>query len=174
MTCSHAARVGSSHGRSDRGAGPDGLVGPADSEWGAVRDLPPRDAIHSWTVDRHLVEAASYASAMTTRVARPDLLVLGALIHDLGKGRGADHSIVGAELAIQLGNRMGLWPQDVTILSEMVRHHLLLPSVATWRDLDDPDTAQFVIDTLGGRVLLELLAALAEAGFAGHRPRRLG
>ena len=68
--------------------------------------------------------------------------------------------IVGAELAIQLGNRMGLWPQDVTILSEMVRHHLLLPSVATRRDLDDPDTAQFVIDTLGGsRVLLELLCS---------------
>ncbi|GAB05483.1 [protein-PII] uridylyltransferase [Gordonia amarae] len=141
-----------------------GLWGRLIPEWGAVRDLPPRDAIHSWTVDRHLVETASYASAMTTRVTRPDLLVLGALIHDLGKGRGADHSIVGAELAIQLGNRMGLWPQDVTILSEMVRHHLLLPSVATRRDLEDPDTAQFVVDTLGGnRVLLELLAALAEA-----------
>ncbi|MDL9936232.1 [protein-PII] uridylyltransferase [Gordonia sp. ABSL1-1] len=141
-----------------------GLWGRLLPEWGAVRDLPPRDAIHMWTVDRHLVEAASFAGAMTTRVSRPDLLVLGALIHDLGKGRGADHSIVGAELAVQVGNRFGLWPQDVQVLSEMVRHHLLLPTVATRRDLDDPATAEHVVTTLGGnRLLLELLAALAEA-----------
>lgn len=141
-----------------------GLWGRLLPEWGAVRDLPPRDAIHTWTVDRHLVETAAYASAMTTRVSRPDLLVLGALIHDLGKGRGADHSIVGADLAVQVGNRFGLWPQDVAILADMVRHHLLLPQVATRRDLDDPATAESVADTLGhNRVLLELLAALAEA-----------
>ncbi|WP_299574106.1 [protein-PII] uridylyltransferase [uncultured Williamsia sp.] len=141
-----------------------GLWGRLLPEWGAVRDLPPRDPIHTWTVDRHLVETASYASSMTTRVSRPDLLVLGALLHDLGKGRGSDHSIVGAELATQIGNRFGLWPQDVATLSEMVRHHLLLPVTATRRDPDDPATTQFVVDTLGGdRVLLELLAALAEA-----------
>src|SRR5690606_15428793 len=141
-----------------------GLWGRLLPEWGAVRDLPPRDAIHTWTVDRHLVETAAYASSMTTRVSRPDLLVLGALIHDLGKGRGADHSVVGAELAVQVGNRFGLWPQDVQILSAMVRHHLLLPQVATRRDLDDPSTAEYVATTLGhNRVLLELLAALAEA-----------
>ncbi|GAB2670061.1 [protein-PII] uridylyltransferase [Gordonia jinhuaensis] len=141
-----------------------GLWGRLLPEWGAVRDLPPRDAVHIWTVDRHLVETTAYASTMTTRVSRPDLLVLGALLHDLGKGRGADHSIVGAELAAQIGNRIGLWPQDVALLSEMVRYHLLLPSTATRRDLDDPETAQSVVDALGGsRVLLELLAALAEA-----------
>lgn len=141
-----------------------GLWGRLLPEWGAVRDLPPRDAVHTWTVDRHLVETAVNASAMATRVTRPDLLLLGALIHDLGKGRGADHSIVGAELAIQIGNRIGLWPQDVAILSQMVRHHLLLPTVATRRDLDDPATAEEVVETVGhSRVLLELLAALAEA-----------
>ncbi|MFT4127775.1 MAG: [protein-PII] uridylyltransferase [Gordonia sp. (in: high G+C Gram-positive bacteria)] len=141
-----------------------GLWGRLLPEWGAVRDLPPRDAVHTWTVDRHLVETAAIAGSLTTRVSRPDLLVLGALIHDLGKGRGADHSIVGAELAVQVGNRIGLWPQDVAILSAMVRHHLLLPVVATRRDLDDPATAAEVVETLGhSRVLLELLAALAEA-----------
>ncbi|MGV9826564.1 [protein-PII] uridylyltransferase [Gordonia sp. NPDC003429] len=141
-----------------------GLWGRLLPEWGAVRDLPPRDAIHTWTVDRHMVEAAAYASSMTTRVSRPDLLVLGALIHDLGKGRGADHSIVGADLAIQVGNRFGLWPDDVATLSQMVRHHLLLPTVATRRDLDDPATARELVETLGhDRVLLELLATLAEA-----------
>ncbi|ORI18471.1 [protein-PII] uridylyltransferase [Rhodococcus sp. 1168] len=141
-----------------------GLWGRLIPEWGAVRDLPPRDAVHTWTVDRHLVETAAYASALTTRVARPDLLVLGALIHDIGKGRGGDHSAVGAELATQIGNRLGLWPSDVTLLSKMVLHHLLLPDTATRRDLDDPATVEKVVQTLGSdTVLLELLHALAEA-----------
>jgi [protein-PII] uridylyltransferase len=141
-----------------------GLWGRLLPEWGAVRDLPPRDAIHTWTVDRHLMETAAYASALTTRVSRPDLLVLGALLHDIGKGRGGDHSVVGAELATQIGKRLGLWPTDVELLSAMVRHHLLLPEVATRRDLDDEDTIRRVVDAIGGDpALLELLHALAEA-----------
>ena len=76
-----------------------GLWGRLFPEWGAVRDLPPRDVVHIWTVDRHLVETVSRASAFTTRVSRPDLLILGALCHDIGKGRGGDHSVIGAELA---------------------------------------------------------------------------
>ncbi|MGU3433543.1 [protein-PII] uridylyltransferase [Actinomycetes bacterium M1A6_2h] len=141
-----------------------GLWGRLLPEWGAVRDLPPRDAIHTWTVDRHLMETAAYASALTTRVSRPDLLVLGALLHDIGKGRGGDHSVVGAELATQVGKRLGLWPTDVELLSAMVRHHLLLPEVATRRDLDDAATVQGVVDAIGGdQALLELLHALAEA-----------
>src|ERR1700737_2097957 len=59
-----------------------GLWGRLFPEWRAVRDLPPRDVVHIWTVDRHLVETVSRASAFTTRVSRPDLLVLGALCHD--------------------------------------------------------------------------------------------
>jgi [protein-PII] uridylyltransferase len=118
-----------------------GLWGRIFPEWGAVRDLPPRDPIHIWTVDRHLVETVSRASAFTTRVSRPDLLVLGALLHDIGKGRSEDHSVIGAELATRVGSRLGLWPSDVRLLSAMVRHHLLLPSTATHRDLADPATA---------------------------------
>jgi [protein-PII] uridylyltransferase len=141
-----------------------GLWGRLFPEWGAVRDLPPRDRAHVWTVDRHLVEAAAQAAQLTTTVSRPDLLLLGALLHDLGKGRGSDHSVVGAALAEQIGHRLGLWPSDVAILRAMVRHHLLLPHTATRRDLQDPTTAQRVIDTLDrDPVLLELLVALAEA-----------
>jgi len=141
-----------------------GLWGRLFPEWGAVRDLPPRDVVHIWTVDRHLVETVSRASAFTTRVSRPDLLVLGALVHDIGKGRGGDHSVIGAELATQIGNRLGLWPSDVVILSKVVRHHLLLPQTATRRDLQDPKTIAAVVDTLGGDpVVLELLQVLAEA-----------
>ncbi|MEU6560833.1 [protein-PII] uridylyltransferase [Nocardia nova] len=141
-----------------------GLWGRLFPEWGAVRDLPPRDAVHTWTVDRHLVETVAYASAMSTRVARPDLLLLGALLHDIGKGRTEDHSIVGAELAVRIGRRLGLWPEDVHSLSVIVRHHLLLPETATRRDLGDPATAARVVDALDGdRQVLELLHTLAEA-----------
>ena len=141
-----------------------GLWGRLFPEWGPVRDLPPRDIVHIWTVDRHLTETVSKASAFTTRVARPDLLVLGALLHDIGKGRGGDHSVIGAELATQIGTRLGLWPADVEILSAIVRYHLLLPTTATRRDLQDPDTITMVVDALDGDpLLLELLHALAEA-----------
>ena len=141
-----------------------GLWGRLFPEWGAVRDLPPRDVVHIWTVDRHLVETVSRASAFTTRVSRPDLLVLGALCHDIGKGRGGDHSVIGAELATQIGTRLGLWPSDVETLSAMVRYHLLLPDTATRKDLQDPATITGVAQALGGDpVLLELLHALAEA-----------
>ncbi|MGV0791872.1 [protein-PII] uridylyltransferase [Mycolicibacterium sp. XJ1819] len=141
-----------------------GLWGRLFPEWGAVRDLPPRDIIHIWTVDRHLVETVAQASAFTTRVSRPDLLLLGALCHDIGKGRGGDHSVIGAELATQIGTRLGLWPSDVELLSKLVRHHLLLPHTATRRDLQDPDTIAAVADALDGDlVLLELLAVLTEA-----------
>ena len=141
-----------------------GLWGRLFPEWGAVRDLPPRDVVHIWTVDRHLVETVSKASAFTTQVSRPDLLLLGALCHDIGKGRGGDHSVIGAELATQIGTRLGLWPSDIETMSKMVRHHLLLPHTAVRRDLQDPATIASVVETLDGDpVLLELLAVLAQA-----------
>ena len=152
-----------------------GLWGRLFPEWGAVRDLPPRDVVHIWTVDRHLVETVSRASAFTTRVSRPDLLVLGALLHDIGKGRGGDHSVIGAELATQIGTRLGLWPSDVEVLSKIVRYHLLLPDTATRRDLQDPKTIAAVVDALGRRPGAAGAAARAGRGrFAGHRSRRVG
>ena len=117
-----------------------GLWGRLLPEWDAVRDLPPRDVAHKWTVDRHLVETAVNAAPLSTRVARPDLLALGALLHDIGKGRGVDHSVLGAELALQIGARIGVSPQDTGLVSQLVRHHLLLPMVATRNDLKDPNT----------------------------------
>lgn len=132
-------------------------------EWGAVRDLPPRDAAHVWTVDRHLVQATANAARLVTRVSRPDLLLVGSVLHDIGKGREQDHSVVGAALARQVGERLGLAKGDVATLSAMVRHHLLLPHTATRRNIEDEATVQRVVDTLGGDpVLLELLHALTE------------
>jgi [protein-PII] uridylyltransferase len=141
-----------------------GLWGRLLPEWGAVRDLPPRDRAHVWTVDRHLVETAAQAARLTTRVGRPDLLLVGALLHDIGKGRGGDHSVVGESLVVQIGRRLGLPEPDVALLGAMVRHHLLLPHTATRRDLEDPATVNRVVKTLeGNSLLLDLLEALAEA-----------
>ena len=117
-----------------------GLWGRLFPEWGAVRDLPPRDRAHVWTVDRHLVEACAQAARLTTQVARPDLLLVGALLHDIGKGRGGDHSVVGESLAVQVGRRLGFAEPDVEVLGAVVRHHLLLPHTATRRDLEDQAT----------------------------------
>jgi len=141
-----------------------GLWGRLMPEWDAVRDLPPRDIAHVWTVDRHLVETAVNAAPLATRVARPDLLALGALLHDIGKGRGGDHSVVGEDLARRIGARVGLPPADIEVLARVVRHHLLLPIVATQNDLRDPETIRGVSEALGGDPLvLDVLRALAEA-----------
>lgn len=141
-----------------------GLWGRLFPEWEAIRDLPPRDVIHIWTVDRHLAETAARARIFTTRVARPDLLILAALLHDIGKGRGVDHSVLGAQLATQVGTRLGMWPSDVEMLSWLVRHHLLLSKIATRHDLNDPQTIATVCEALGGDpVLLDVLHALTEA-----------
>jgi [protein-PII] uridylyltransferase len=151
-----------------------GLWGRLFPEWGAVRDLPPRDRAHVWTVDRHLVEAAAFAGRLTTRVARPDLLLVGSLLHDIGKGRGGDHSVVGESVTLQIARRLGFGEPDVALLGSMVAHHLLLPHTATRRDLDDPATVSRVVGTLadtdgarkvdgGAGLLLDLLEALAEA-----------
>jgi [protein-PII] uridylyltransferase len=141
-----------------------GLWGRLLPEWDAIRDLPPRDVSHKWTVDRHVVEVAVHAAPLATRVARPDLLALGALLHDIGKGRGVDHSTLGAEMTVQVGSRLGVSPPDVELLSKLVRHHLLLAMVATRSDLNDPKTIEGVSEALGGDPqLLEVLHALTEA-----------
>jgi [protein-PII] uridylyltransferase len=141
-----------------------GLWGRLLPEWDAIRDLPPRDVAHKWTVDRHVIETAVNAAPLSTRVARPDLLALGALLHDIGKGRGVDHSVLGAGLALEIGPRLGIPPVEAELLAQLVRHHLLLPIVATRSDLNDAKTIERVVKALSGdALLLEVLHALTEA-----------
>lgn len=132
-------------------------------EWAPVRSRPQRNAYHRFTVDRHLWEAASNAALLADRVARPDLLVIGALLHDIGKGYPGDHTERGEELVAVIGPRMGFDELDTGHLVGLVRHHLLLPDVATRRDLDDPATIDMVAEAVGGVVFLDLLHALTEA-----------
>ncbi|MEZ5246441.1 MAG: [protein-PII] uridylyltransferase [Acidimicrobiales bacterium] len=132
-------------------------------EWAPNRSRPQRNAYHRYTVDRHLMEAAAEAARIADRVERPDLLVLGGLFHDIGKGYPGDHSEVGIDLVRRIGTRMGYPPADVDVLAVLVRHHLLLPDVASRRDLEDEDTIRFVAEEIDSVNTLELLGALTEA-----------
>src|SRR5207248_6658451 len=82
-------------------------------EWTHVRCKPQRNAVHRFTVDRHLVEAAAEAAAFTRRVSRPDLLLLGALLHDIGKGWPGDHTDAGIEVVPRIVARLGLDAGDI-------------------------------------------------------------
>jgi [protein-PII] uridylyltransferase len=132
-------------------------------DWERVRNRPQRNPLHTFTVDRHLVETAARAAALTRDVARPDLLLFAALLHDIGKGWPGDHRVTGEVVTRDTARRMGLPEADTELVASAVRHHLLLPHTATRRDLGDPQTAAQVAATVGSRPLLELLHALAIA-----------
>jgi [protein-PII] uridylyltransferase len=141
----------------------EGLVASLLPDWDRVRNRPQRNPLHTYTVDRHLVETAARAAVLTRDVARPDLLLLSALLHDIGKGWPGDHRVTGEVVARDAARRVGLGPSDAELVAGAVRHHLLLPQTATRRDLDDPVTVSQVATVVGGRPLLELLHALAIA-----------
>jgi len=151
-----------------------GLLTKVLPEWEAVRSKPQRNAYHTFTVDRHLCEAAANAAALAGRVSRPDLLVVGTWLHDIGKGFPGDHTVVGMDIVADIGTRMGFAPDDVAVLVAMVEHHLLLPDVATRRDLDDAEVISGVAEAVGSPLLLELLHALTEADSQATGPAAWG
>ena len=140
-----------------------GLFAHLIPEWESCRSKPQRNAYHRFTVDRHLLETVSIAAGLTETVSKPDLLVLGALLHDIGKGYPGDHTEVGMELVENIAKRMGYENNDVELLVGMIEHHLLLPDVATRRDLDDDGTIKSVASAVKTLSLLSLLDALTEA-----------
>ncbi|MGA5424080.1 [protein-PII] uridylyltransferase [Streptomyces lavendulocolor] len=141
----------------------EGLITRLIPDWERVRCRPQRNPVHTWTVDRHLVETAVRASALTRRVGRPDLLLVAALLHDIGKGWPGDHSVAGETIARDVAGRIGFDKADAGVLATLVRHHLLLVETATRRDLDDPATIRSVAAAVGSPATLELLHALTEA-----------
>ncbi|HEX4081342.1 MAG TPA: HD domain-containing protein, partial [Acidimicrobiales bacterium] len=152
----------------------DGLLVRLLPEWAAVRNRPQRNAYHRFTVDRHLLEAAANAAALVDRVDRPDLLLVGTLLHDIGKGYPGDHTDVGVVLVRTIAERMGFAAADVDTLVAMCRLHLLLPDTATRRDLDDPTTIETVAAAAGDRRTLHLLGALTEADSLATGPSAWG
>jgi [protein-PII] uridylyltransferase len=140
-----------------------GLTSRLLPDWERVRSRPQRNAVHRFTVDRHLVETATRAAAFSRRVDRPDLLLVGSLLHDIGKGWPGDHSEAGVAVVADLAPRLGFAAEDVDVLVTLVRFHLLLPDTATRRDLDDPATVAHVAACLRTPEVLDLMHALAEA-----------
>jgi [protein-PII] uridylyltransferase len=132
-------------------------------EWKAVRSLPQRNVLHRHTVDRHMVETAVHAAALTRQVHRPDLLLFSALFHDIGKGTEEDHSERGVRLIEPIAQRIGFSEEDVETIKLLVKHHLLLSATATRRDLDDPATISSVAEVIPDLQTLELLHALSIA-----------
>jgi [protein-PII] uridylyltransferase len=132
-------------------------------EWNDIRLRGSSSPVHRFTVDRHTIETCVNATKLARTVARPDLLSVAALLHDIGKGRPGDHSIVGEDMARDIAVRWGFDADDAQTIARLVRHHLTLPNVATRRDIEDPSTAANLAEIVETEEFLDLLAALTAA-----------
>ena len=139
-------------------------------EWEQIRLLPHASAIHRFTVDRHVVETCAAAGALIRSVRRPDLLLVAAMLHDIGKGSLHDHSVAGEPLARKIVARMGFTDLDAEVVASLVRWHLLLANLATTRDPDDPATTAELLTHVPDAASLELLRALTEADARATSP----
>ena len=140
-------------------------------EWERVRLLPHASVIHRFTVDRHVVETCIEASELIRTVARPDVLMVAALLHDIGKGGLTEHSVAGEPIARVVATRMGFEQDSIDLIAHLVRWHLLLATTATTRDPDDPATVDLVASTMGTPEALSLLSALTEADAKATAPK---
>ncbi len=140
-------------------------------EWERIRLLPHASVIHRFTVDRHVVETCIEASALIRQVARPDVLMVAALLHDIGKGELTEHSVAGEPIARRVAERMGFGPHEVDLVGTLVRRHLLLAETAATRDPDDPATVELITARLDSAEVLDLLLALTEADARAASPK---
>lgn len=142
-------------------------------EWLRIRALAQHDPYHRYTVDGHLFVAVSeirrvladdpVAAIAAAEAGDLDLLYLAALLHDIGKGSGEDHSVAGERLAQQIAVRMGLGATDARLVASLVRHHLTLVDTATRRDLDDGAVIATTAETIGDACELRFLYVLSVA-----------
>ncbi|MGI9084283.1 MAG: [protein-PII] uridylyltransferase [Aeromicrobium sp.] len=132
-------------------------------EWADIRLRGSSSPVHRYTVDRHSIETCVKAAEVVREVDRPDLLAVAALLHDIGKGRDGDHSEVGEPMAVDIARRWGFGESDARTIGRLVRWHLLLPNIATRRDIEDPSTAVNIAEIVKSAAFLDLLAALTQA-----------
>lgn len=132
-------------------------------EWEKVRCKPQRNAYHRFTVDRHLLECVANSAEMRRRVRRPDLLLISALLHDIGKGYPGDHTEAGVRIVPSICTRLGMTHKDSEIVVCLIRNHLTLADTATRRDISDPTTIEKVAEYLGDPLVVEILEVLTEA-----------
>ena len=149
-------------------------------EWGGVRGRAQHDPYHRYTVDGHsfialdcvnrAVSSEEVAAGAAREAGSLDTLLVGTLLHDVGKGSGEDHSVAGERLARAAARRMGFDRDAEDEIASLVRWHLLLVDTATRRDLDDGAVIAEVADRVGSPRLLRLLYVLTVADGSATGP----
>lgn len=152
--------------------------------FGRVAGRMQYDLFHVYTVDEHtltvLRNIASFEKASDRfafghsawqRLRKPELLLLAGLFHDIAKGRGGDHSELGAEDFDQFGVAHAMPAADVRLVSWLVRHHLLMSMTAQRQDISDPDVVNRFATRIGDREHLDYLYTLTVADIAGTSPK---
>ena len=133
-----------------------GVLGRYLPEWGALTCLVQYDVYHKFTADQHSLLAVQNLEALApgqsadsegnaqvvSEVERPGLLMMGMLLHDIGKGRGHGHVAKGIPLIEALAARIDLSPDDADKVVFLVAHHLTMSHIAQRRDIDDPKTIE--------------------------------
>ncbi|MDQ3206728.1 MAG: [protein-PII] uridylyltransferase [Pseudomonadota bacterium] len=144
------------------------------------------DLFHVYTVDQHtlavLKNLSSFASGQPDprftlahevwpRLRKPELLLLAGLFHDIAKGRGGDHSELGADDAREFCTALGLTEADTALVEWLVRRHLLMSMTAQKQDIADPDVILRFATVVGDRERLDHLYLLTCADIAGTSPK---
>ena len=153
-----------------------GVFGRFVPDFGRIVAQMQFDMYHHYTVDEHSIRAIGLLAAiergdlkeehpvstaiLQKQIASRRVLYVAVLLHDIAKGRGGDHSVIGAEIALKLGPRLGLDPAETETVSWLVRYHLLLSSTAFKRDLADPKTIEDFVHSVQSPERLRLLLVL--------------
>src|SRR3954454_23592419 len=152
-----------------------GVFGRFVPDFGRVVAQMQFDMYHHYTVDEHSIRAIGLlaqiergelkqdhplSTAIIKQLASRRVLYVAVLLHDIAKGRGGDHSVIGAEIALKLAPRFGLDPAETETVSWLVRYHLLLSSTAFKRDLADPKTIEDFVREVQSPERLRLLLIL--------------
>jgi [protein-PII] uridylyltransferase len=151
-----------------------GLLTAYLPEFARISTLAQHDMYHIYTVDRHLLqtvaelrllveEDGSVCRGAFLAIASPHVLYLAALLHDIGKGAGGNHSLIGAEMVGAVGARLGLDPAECACLSFVIRYHLFMPENALRRDLNDEAFIRRCAETIGDSDRLAMLYLLSIA-----------
>jgi [protein-PII] uridylyltransferase len=153
-----------------------GVFGRFVPDFGRVVAQMQFDMYHHYTVDEHTIRAIGLLAAIERgelkqdhplstviiqkQIASRRLIYVAVLLHDIAKGRGGDHSVIGAEIALKLAPRFGLDAAETETVAWLVRYHLLLSSTAFKRDLADPKTIEDFVRQVQSPERLRLLLIL--------------
>lgn len=162
-----------------------GILGRYIPAFGRIIGQMQHDLFHRYTVDAHtllvlqnlvnfsLPEACEHfpiAANILKRMEKPELLYLAGFFHDIGKGRGGDHSTLGAQDAIEFCSQHGLSGRDTRLVAWLVEKHLLMSYVSQKRDITDPDVIHYFALQMGDQAHLDHLHALTVADMCGTNP----